>query len=298
MNRGALRSVARNYSVIQEKLLSIRSAVLKQNSSLSSLQLLWATAYCGWSIPTCSAFQAGLLYPAIDDASADLSKLCHGLLTLADSIYRSLELHKALEWTAADFMRHLHHNKTLLGLSEVCAAPSSMIFDVLNTILLPDHCYPTRACSPIFDHLVAFCEIRWQVEYGSILYESARYIRQYDNVRESQHQRYCLPYCNLIAQHFRAGLWALVRLLGSYELRGFFGQNNGSQEIGIVMLRSAIYDFIITPLVFTDRAKKFALAQSMMLDLLNNTEKSLSALNGLIAENQHYSIKDLELFFG
>lgn len=297
MNSGALRSTAKNLPVIKEILKNFAYLLksTKKNYRNDELANIWQLSYVCWSLPS-AQHKCGL---DISGAVADLSKLCHGIQTLTQSLFFEAP-NLISELTAVSLYDHADKSGLLVGDREVCAAPASMITSLLQYILQtlplssPDALVKNHLVHE-YDYLL-YSIARWLMEKSSILYESVRFHAwKKSSTQSGFQQRFAIPYCRPVVSAFSGdnplSLSAVVETLMRRKFSGSDAMIGDEMFVELAAISSRMNDKCSESFMWHE-------FDSAMLNILQHIEELLLRFYKKKHAVHHYSSNDLSIFFG
>jgi len=304
MNKSALKSTANNTASIKV-LLNSYGRSLRFYSQIGNMTLveLWRLSYAGWTSPLFHIYR----HPTsvlIDDASADLSKFCHGILTLLHSLFEN-NVPASGSWTASQLYEYSEKENLLIGYNEVCAAPSALIISTLNYMIQQtdnsqwvnqDQSDPLN----ISNDILSFCQARWLMERACIIYESTRYITLLAfDAASTIKQRHSFPYTMFIAKHLASPSANLSKLYQYwFANKSYVSQGHvTSIENKLNSLTYLSYEIESNKDDYNLASRQWSLFEEHMLEIVQYAETIVTA-PAQDANIYQYKKSDLSIFFG
>lgn len=306
MNAAALRSAVSNLDAIKASLFEHISSLHRAGRlETDRLSALWRVTYTAWSMPLQLIMQhrhSAAAQAPIDAATADLSKFCHGILTVVQHV-AAQEPHPDIEWSGTSFYRYANEHGLLLGIREVCAASPTMIASIIDFIFhsieqlqisqLQD---ATRLNEVKWNNALRFAQARWIIECACIIYEATRVDAALRLENDAQiRQRHSFPYCLSIVNHLRNGN-SLAQLFNPLQRINFGSINPEALHIGSMIKHAQVISrSLASSWSYANATKEI---NEHMLYILRVTNAEIIAACQLDDPPKNFSERDLSLFFG
>lgn len=304
MNRAALKSTAKNLTEIKDIINSYGQMLRLQNQiGNETLVELWRLTYVGWTSPLFQVLKQRAPF-VIDNSTADLSKFCHGILTLLRSLFEN-KTPPLSKWTAQQLHDYAENEHLLIGYKEVCAAPATLITSILEHII--EQTNSSRwangnqgRLAENSNEILIFSQARWLMERACIVYESTRYITHLAFGTSSPiKQRHSFPYTMTIANYLTSEDSTLSKLYNYWLTNKTYLSNSDLEDIefNVEKITDISYE-IESNLDSYDKSKKFwYLLEDSMLVILQRVETVFCTMTQVNDVYQYKKI-DLSIFFG
>lgn len=301
MNAGALKSVIKNRGSISEIIKSFAFVMCSEKETeAGSLVRLWRLAYMGWSAPVFWWLINENNEISVPDDIADLSKFCHGILTLVKAIFFDDNVDRNKYWSAEDLFQYAEERNILVGFNEVCAAPPNVIKSILE-LVISETSKSSLDCGAfsleISTKILQFSRYRLTMEYASMAYETVRYIvcRENSDIRPVK-QRHAFPYCMAVAAWISEASQNFDRNYSIYRFKKFQGGVCENEFRELMLLCKEFYRG--ARLTVYQQEMMIGEVDGLMLSIVQHLSEGVITVCELDVDAYNYTKSDLVTFFG